>query len=61
MGPKANYFDDFFFFIHLIDQATLNINTPRISTSQITCQFFIRGKIFKRIFLQKFKKILYLF
>ena len=43
MAPKSQDFDDLFSLQHLIDQAMLNIDTPRIGTGKIADELFEGG------------------
>lgn len=43
MAPKSQDFDDLFSLQHLIDQAMLDIDSPRIGTSKIADKLFESG------------------
>lgn len=43
MTPKSQDFDDLFSLQHLIDQAMLDVDSPRIGTSKIADKLFESG------------------
>ena len=52
VSPHANDLDRFPFFIDLIDNAVLDINSSGIGTGKITDQYFKGGRSLKRVTLK---------
>ncbi len=50
MGPEPYHFNNSLFHIYLINESMLYINPSRVSSSEVSNQFFVRWWVLERVF-----------